>query len=99
MMSASIDLASSMAGDMHAVLREAANAGPLAVDPAMGATVVLRQRDVEGLARDPRLSGVGLTFFDLMGIDDGPLRDWYGRLMFTTEGESTAASARRSRRP
>ena len=85
-MNASIDLVASMAGDMHAVLREAADAGPLAVDPAMGATVLLRQHDVETLARDPRLSGVGLTFFDLMGIDDGPLRDWYGRLMFTTEG-------------
>jgi len=22
-----------------------------------------------------------------MGITDGPLRDWYGRLMFTTEGD------------
>lgn len=86
-MSASIDLVESLAGDMHAMLREAAQAGPLAVDPAMGATVVLRQRDVEDLARDARLSGVGLTFFDLMGIHDGPLRDWYGRLMFTTEGE------------
>lgn len=86
-MNALIDLAASMAGDMHTVLREAADAGPLATDPAMGATAVLRQRDAEALARDPRLSGVGLTFFDLMGIDDGPLRDWYGRLLFTTEGE------------
>ena len=85
-MNASIDLVASMGGDMHAVLGEAAHAGPLAVDPAMRATVVLRQRDVEALARDPRLSGVGLMFFDLMGIHDGPLRDWYGRLMFTTEG-------------
>jgi cytochrome P450 family 103 len=23
----------------------------------------------------------------MIGITDGPLRDWYGRLMFTTEGE------------
>ncbi|MDP9150286.1 MAG: hypothetical protein M3O36_10145, partial [Myxococcota bacterium] len=81
-----VDLVASMTGDMHGVLREAASAGPLATDPAMGATVVLRQHDVETLARDPRLRGVGLTFFDLMGIHDGPLREWYGRLMFTTDG-------------
>src|SRR5260370_35439286 len=52
-----------------------------------GATVVLRHRDVDELAHDPRLIGIGLTLFDLMGISDGPLRDWYGRLMFTTEGD------------
>src|SRR5262249_20714632 len=51
------------------------------------ATVVLRQRDLEALAHDPRLEGIGLAFFDMMGITDGPLRDWYGRLMFTTEGD------------
>jgi cytochrome P450 len=52
-----------------------------------GATVVLRQHDVEMLAHDPRLPGIGLTLFDMMGIADGPLRDWYGALMFTTEGD------------
>jgi cytochrome P450 len=86
-MNASVDLSGGLAGDLHGVLREAAHAGPLATDVATGATVVLRQRDVEALAHDQRLSGVGLTFFDMMGITDGPLRDWYGRLMFTTEGE------------
>jgi cytochrome P450 len=86
-MNASVDLSGSLAGDLHGVLRVAAEAGPLATDAATGATVVLRHRDVEALARDQRLVGVGLTFFDLMGITDGPLRDWYSRLMFTTEGE------------
>ena len=85
-MNASVDLSGSLAGDLHGVLRAAAHAGPLATDVATGATVVLRQRDVEALAHDQRLNGVGLTFFDMMGITDGPLRDWYGRLMFTTEG-------------
>ncbi len=32
--------------------------------------------------------------FDMMGITDGPLRDWYGQLMFTNEGDSTAACGR-----
>ena len=56
-------------------------------DEMSGAAVVLRQRDLETLAHDQRLNGIGLALFDMMGITDGPLRDWYSRLMFTTEGD------------
>jgi cytochrome P450 len=83
----SVDLTGNFAGDLHGVLSEAAQRGPLAVDVATGATVVLRQRDLEALAHDQRLEGIGLALFDMMGITDGPLRDWYSRLMFTTEGD------------
>jgi len=83
----SVDLMGSLAGDLHGTLREAAGQGPLATDETTGAIVVLRQRDLEALAHDQRLEGVGLAYFDLMGITEGPLRDWYGRLMFTTEGD------------
>ena len=83
----SIDLIGSVTGDLHGVLRDVAQRGPLATDTLTGATVVLRQRDVEALAHDPRVSGIGLLLFDMMGIADGPLRDWYGRLMFTNEGD------------
>ncbi|MCZ8379794.1 cytochrome P450 [Mycobacterium sp. CPCC 205372] len=86
-MATSVDLTGSFTTDMHRVLREAAQHGPLATDEVTGATVVLRHDDVESLAHDPRLNGIGLTLFDVMGITDGPLRDWYGRLMFTTEGD------------
>jgi cytochrome P450 len=82
-----VDLSGNLAGDLHGVLRAAAHEGPLATDTMTGATVVLRQRDFEALAHDQRLSGIGLVLFDAMGITDGPLRDWYGRLMFTTEGD------------
>jgi cytochrome P450 len=82
-----VDLNGTFDSDLHAVLREAARRGPLAVDEMTGATVVLRHRDVDELAHDPRLIGIGLALFDMMGITDGPLRDWYGRLMFTTEGD------------
>jgi cytochrome P450 len=82
-----IDLTGTFAGDLHGMLRDAAQQGPLATDMVTGATVVLRQRDLEELAHDPRLIGIGLTLFDMMGITGGPLRDWYGKLMFTTEGE------------
>ena len=81
-----VDLRSSFGDELHVMLRAAAEQAPLATDSVSGATVVLRHADVESLARDPRLAGVGLTFFDFMGIDSGPLRDWYGRLMFTNEG-------------
>jgi cytochrome P450 len=83
----SVDLTGSFDGDLHGVLRDAARQGPLATDDQTGATVVLRQRDLEALAHDQRLEGIGLSMFDMMGITDGPLRDWYGRLMFTTEGD------------
>jgi cytochrome P450 len=82
-----LDLLSATGDELHAALREAASQGPLAVDAATGSVFVLRHRDIEMLARDHRLAGVGLTFFDLMGITGGPLRDWYGALMFTNEGD------------
>ena len=49
-------------------------------------TWVLRWDDVRALLRDRRFSGVGLVVFDLLGITNGPLRRWYGGLMFTNEG-------------
>lgn len=82
-----VDLTGSFATALHGVLRAAARQGPLATDITTGATVVLRERDLEELAHDPRLIGIGLTLFDMMGITDGPLRDWYSKLMFTTEGD------------
>jgi cytochrome P450 len=82
-----VDLSGNFAGDMHGMLRAAASEGPLAIDVMTGATVVLRQGDLETLAHDQRLAGIGLALFDMMGIADGPLRDWYSKLMFTTEGD------------
>ena len=82
-----VDLTGSFTSALHSVLREASKEGPLATDMVTGATVVLRQGDLETLAHDQRLPGIGLTLFDMMGIADGPLRDWYGALMFTTEGD------------
>ncbi len=82
-----VDLSGSFAADLHEVVRRAANQGPLATDQLTGATVVLRYRDLEKLAHDHRLAGIGLALFDMMGIADGPLRDWYSGVMFTTEGD------------
>jgi cytochrome P450 len=82
-----VDLIGRFADDLHGMLREAAEVGPLATDEATGAIVVLRQRDLEALAHDPRLVGPGLLTFDMMGITDGPLRDWWKRVMFTSDGD------------
>src|ERR1051325_12252556 len=81
-----IELFTIIGDELHVALRREAERGPTAVEPTTGAVVVLRHADVETLARDHRLAGVGLSLFDLMGITDGPLRKWYGGLMFTNEG-------------
>jgi hypothetical protein len=81
-----VELITAFGDDLHDVLREAALDGPLAHSPDTGVFVVLRHADVDALGRDPRMEGAGLGNFDLMGITEGPLRDWYGSLMFTNEG-------------
>jgi cytochrome P450 len=68
-------------------LAAAASVGPTALDSATGAVLVLRYEELERLSHDPRMVGVGLTWFDAMGIQ-GDLRRWYGSLMFTNEGEA-----------
>jgi cytochrome P450 len=71
---------------LHEMLRQARSVSPTAISAETGAVVALGYGEVERLAHDPRLAGVGLTFFDYMGIPDGTLRRWYGSLMFTNEG-------------
>jgi cytochrome P450 len=83
----SVDLTSTLGHELHDELSAAARTGRTAVDPTSNATVVLRHGDVERLAHDRRLAGVGLSLFDLQGIGDGPLRRWYGSIMFTNEGD------------
>jgi cytochrome P450 len=73
---------------LHEELAAAASRGPTAVDANTGALTVLRHHDVDVLAHDRRLEGLGLSVFDMLGIGDGPLRSWYGQLMFTTEGDT-----------
>lgn len=81
-----VDLLLARGDQLHADLRVAAERVALADDGTMG-TIVLRHSDVVALARDRRLAGVGLAVFDFMGISEGPLRDWYGGLMFTNDGD------------
>ncbi len=73
---------------MHGSFGVARAAGPTAIDSETGAVVVLGYDDIERLSHDPRLAGVGLSFFDFLGVGDGPLRTWYSSLMFTNEGDA-----------
>ena len=73
---------------LHEWYRDARAAGPSALSVETGAVLALRYDDVERLSHDPRLAGVGLTFFDLLGVGEGPLRTWYSSLMFTNEGDA-----------
>src|SRR5579872_668588 len=65
----------------------AAAAGQEVIEDEAGGVHVLRYAEVERLLMEPRLAGVGLSIFDRMGVTDGPLRAWYGSLMFTNEGQ------------
>jgi cytochrome P450 len=68
-------------------LIEAGRRGPTAIDATTGMLIVLGYDEVVRLAHDRRMAGVGLSMFDLMGVQ-GLLRDWYSELMFTNEGEA-----------
>jgi cytochrome P450 len=70
-----------------------ARKGPTAQEAQSGAVIALRYQEIERLAHDKRMAGVGLSLFDVMGIQ-GQLRDWYGELMFTNEGEAHARMRR-----
>jgi len=73
---------------MHDLYRGAREAGPAAIDARTGALVALRYDEVERLSHDPRLAGIGLSLFDMLGIGEGPLRTWYSSIMFTNEGDA-----------
>lgn len=72
--------------DARDLLLEVATESPTAIEAGTGIVWVLHHDEVNRVALDQRTVGVGLEMFDLMGIEDGPLRNWYGSLMFTTEG-------------
>jgi len=57
-----------------------------AIEESTNAVFVFRYEDVQKHLLSTKLVGVGLSFFDVMSITDGPLREWYGSLMFTNEG-------------
>ena len=69
-----------------ASLRQIAATSPSARLTGSDTVYVFRYDDVQPLLHDSRLGGIGLRAFDQLGIDSGPLRDWYGALISTNEG-------------
>lgn len=67
---------------------EASRNGSAAIGDAFGEVFVLSHEAVRSGLTDKRLTGVGLSFFDASGVPEGELRDWYGRIMFTNEGQT-----------
>jgi cytochrome P450 len=79
---------------IHALFRDAREQGPVALGEDTGALYVLHHEEVQALLHHPSVQGVGLSVFDQIGVPDGPLRTWYGQLMFTNEGERHARMRR-----
>jgi cytochrome P450 len=69
----------------HDALRRCAHRADTAVND-FGMVHVFRYPEIDRLLHDTRLEGIGLAVFDMLGVPEGPLRSWYGGLMFTNEG-------------
>jgi cytochrome P450 len=48
--------------------------------------LLLRYRDVAALLHDPALDQLGLGLLAMSGVTDGPLYEWWSRIMFANEG-------------
>src|SRR5262249_59483904 len=67
--------------EWRSLMLAAASRGATAVDDT-GVLHVLRYRDIENLLHEPRLQGVGLSFFDAMGITAGAPRGRFRAPLF-----------------
>ncbi len=71
----------------RAALLEAASQSPLAIEEDTGIAYVLGYEDCRRVLNDRALTGAQLALFDLVGLHEGTLRDWYSGIMFATDGE------------
>lgn len=69
--------------DPHPVLAAALTAAPVATGPGGHGLMVLGYPEVQAVLRDPALGTVDLLA--RVGIVDGPLADWWGRVMFSAD--------------
>jgi hypothetical protein len=60
------------------VIRQAARHGPSAVEEGTGLVYILGYADIRRVLNDKNLNGAQLALFDLVGLTEGPLRDWRG---------------------
>ena len=69
--------------DVHTPVNRAREASPFA-RTTDGAVYVLRFDDVEAMLKDPRFLAADLLA--MMGMDSGPVWEWWQRLMFSSDG-------------
>jgi len=69
--------------DPAAALAPAREAAPLA-RTARGERVVLRYAETEQLLADPRMRTIGSRLLEGVGVNEGPLADWWRLVMFNT---------------
>lgn len=71
---------------VRAAMREAARQAPAAIEEGSGLVYLLSYSDSERVLKDKSLNGAALSLFDLVGLTDGPLREWYAGIMFANDG-------------
>lgn len=76
------------AKEFRTSLIKAARDFPVAQGSDQGEIYIFSHEAVRLGLTDRRFTGVGLSFFDASEVPEGELRDWYGRIMFTNEGQT-----------
>ncbi|MEH6635884.1 MAG: cytochrome P450 [Halioglobus sp.] len=71
---------------VRAAMRDAARHAPAAIEEGSGLVYVLGYHDSRRVLLDRELKGGELALFDLVGLNEGPLRDWYAGIMFAQDG-------------
>ena len=72
---------------VRAAMREAARHAPAAIEEGTGLVYILGYADSRRVLNDKDLKGAELVLFDLVGLTEGPLRDWYAGIMFAKDGD------------
>lgn len=72
---------------VRAAMREAARHAPVAIEESTGLVYILGYADSRRVLNDKDLKGGELALFDLVGLTEGPLRDWYAGIMFANDGD------------
>lgn len=71
---------------VRAAMRESARHSPAAIEEDTGIVYIFGYEECRRVLNDKKLKGGELALFDLAGLTDGPLRDWYAGIMFANDG-------------